>query len=289
DEFAGNSATELLEDRSGALWIGSRSGLYRRWPDGRVERYGVRDGLPHKNVESLLEDNKGRLWVGTRDGLCLVRNQPGGRALIDPPYTTRDGLPDNSVWDLFESSAGAIWAATTAGAARLVNDPGRARAGFSGITRAEGLANPVSVALAEDGFGNLWIGTEGGAARIAKSGFTIYNESDGLNQGSVVALFEDHGGRLQALTRTRRICLNTSDGQRFNQIQPLLPPLRNLGWTLGQVALQTRSGEWWFATGDGLCRFPSADRAEQLSRMKPKAVYRKAQGLTGDSATILFE
>jgi hypothetical protein len=27
----------FLEDRMGTLWIGSRGGLYRRWPDARVE------------------------------------------------------------------------------------------------------------------------------------------------------------------------------------------------------------------------------------------------------------
>lgn len=56
----------LVEDRQGALWIGAGSGLYRRWPDGRTERYTTEHGLPANDVLALLMDADGQLWVGTR-------------------------------------------------------------------------------------------------------------------------------------------------------------------------------------------------------------------------------
>lgn len=45
-----------LQDKDGALWIGAWDGLYRRWPDGRFERYTSRNGLPQKKpVRTILE------------------------------------------------------------------------------------------------------------------------------------------------------------------------------------------------------------------------------------------
>jgi ligand-binding sensor domain-containing protein len=53
----------LMVDRQGALWSGiRRGGLYRRWPDGRVEHYTTANGLPSDGVKSLLQDASGRVW-----------------------------------------------------------------------------------------------------------------------------------------------------------------------------------------------------------------------------------
>ncbi len=57
----------ILEDRNGALWVSAESGLHRRRPDGGVEVYTAKNGLPIQNA--LLEDRIGRLWAGTSWGL----------------------------------------------------------------------------------------------------------------------------------------------------------------------------------------------------------------------------
>src|SRR5437870_5993408 len=59
---------DLLEDRNGCLWIGSFSGLYCRRPEGLVEHYTKRDGLPDEVIHDLLEDHQGRFWAATRNG-----------------------------------------------------------------------------------------------------------------------------------------------------------------------------------------------------------------------------
>jgi ligand-binding sensor domain-containing protein len=56
-----------------------RPGLFRRFPDGRVEAYSTANGLPIVFVEKLLQDTEGRIWAGTRNGLCrLVAEPPAG-------------------------------------------------------------------------------------------------------------------------------------------------------------------------------------------------------------------
>src|ERR1700730_13564622 len=59
----------LLQDRTGFIWIGTASGLYRY--DGREFRgYGEPEGLPNGWIESLHETIDGRLLVGTQSGLA---------------------------------------------------------------------------------------------------------------------------------------------------------------------------------------------------------------------------
>ena len=80
--------TSLLRARSGALWVGTTSGLERIDADGRGQRYGRADGLPNTTIHGLLEDPAGHIWAATNRGLS--RFDPLTEAFQS--YGTRDGL-----------------------------------------------------------------------------------------------------------------------------------------------------------------------------------------------------
>ena len=101
-------------------------------------------------------------------------------------------------------------------------------------------------------------------------------------------IFPDFGGSrrgdLCAVTREPGILhLNCFDGARFQAVRPAFP--RSIesfrgGWN--QIALQDRSGELWFATGNGLVQFPRAPAPVQLAAATPKAIYKNAaRGFSG--------
>ena len=81
DPTDGFSVNALLDDPSGALWVGASAGLYRFWPDGMVDRSTKAEGLPQTYVQGLLRDSRNRIWVATRGGLCRLSTieEPGGR------------------------------------------------------------------------------------------------------------------------------------------------------------------------------------------------------------------
>src|ERR1700683_110352 len=57
----------LLQDRTGFIWIGTASGLYRY--DGKYFRgYAESEGLPDGWIESLHEKANGTMLVGHRKG-----------------------------------------------------------------------------------------------------------------------------------------------------------------------------------------------------------------------------
>lgn len=84
--------TELFEDRSRNLWVGTMSGLHRY--DRKNRRFILLDtdsGLTNDAIMSIGQDKEGFLWVATNDGLCRLSAQ--GKVLNT--YRRADGLAGN--------------------------------------------------------------------------------------------------------------------------------------------------------------------------------------------------
>lgn len=72
ETFASIAVVDVIQDRRGFIWVGTRDGIYRH--DGlRFLRYrsgaNERRSLPHNRVEMFYEDKSGRLWVGLQRGV----------------------------------------------------------------------------------------------------------------------------------------------------------------------------------------------------------------------------
>lgn len=277
----------LLEDSRGELWIGAGSGLYRRFADGRVERYTKQD-MPY-DVRALLEDKEGRLWAGTTNGLRQVVFHLGSNhPVIARVYTMKDGLLSNHVSTLFQSSDGNLWIGGF-GLSVFISTTGNLR----NYTTDHGLSSNSIRAMAEDRDGNLWMGSESGAMKMARNGLTTYGEADGLDVPRIAAIFEGQEGQLYTLTVTKqplvKPVINRLDGKRFTAAVPNLPDNVPNSWGWYQITFQDSAGEWWVPTAKGLFRYPKVRDVEQLARARPKAVYTRKDGLSGDEIFRLFE
>ena len=277
--------TALQIDRRGALWVGTLNGLYRRDPDGTTRSFTTADGLPNTSIMALLEDHDGGLWVGTRLGLVHL----DAASKLTRVYSTKDGLPGARIESLLETSDGKLWVGTVEGLAEWTpSQPVEGRE-FQGYTAAQGLSARTVGALAEDRDGNLWIGTFGsGAMKMARNGFTTFTETDGAP--SVASLMESRRGEMCIAYRTKdSLLLGKFDGRRFIPIRPAWPSqITYFGWGRGQAVVQDAAGEWWIATGHGLCRFAAAAGVEGLAGARPKAIYTQRDGLAGDEIFAVF-
>jgi hypothetical protein len=81
------------------------------------------------------------------------------------------------------------------------------------------------------------------------------------------------------------------DGQRFNAFYP--GAIRGSdwrdGWVRTHVTLQTRRGDWWLASGNGVYHFPAADSLDSLRSARPLGLYTAGHGLAASQAFNLFE
>ena len=145
--------------------------------------------------------------------------------------------------------------------------------------------------------------------KLARVGFSTYGRPDGIQ--TVHAMFEDRyqvnsasgamfsvtpqtsvfeGAKLDSRTgdeATLHHRLGCFDGRGFDWFK--LGAVTNIGWVAERVTLQTRSGEWWVGTGEGVYRFAPAENFTYLKTARPTAVYALKDGLPGLQVYKLFE
>ncbi|HVU34966.1 MAG TPA: two-component regulator propeller domain-containing protein [Opitutaceae bacterium] len=247
--------TVLLEDRHGALWIGtSIAGLFR-YAAGRVESVPT----SHPEILCLREDREGNLWAGTGGG-GLDRLQPRSIVL----QGAESGLPLVDLRSLCEDAGGDLWAATENGTL-LRQTAGRWRAMAAGTDWPGGVAS----AVAADASGAVWIGTQDRRLYRWQNGkFQAWEKKDGLVSRVTCSLLIDRAGDLwvAGIAPESLQCLRAGQLETF----PLPPDVR-----VTRAMAQDADGTIWVGTSKGA-----------LLRVQGTRVTDEAPALTGADRSI---
>lgn len=231
----------LLEDHSGALWIGTSSyGLFR-WDGERLEK------IPTSNsqISCLAEDREHNLWAGTSGG-GLNRLRLRAVDVIG----TADGLPFESLRSICEDAAGVRWAVADNGVL-LCNASGKwkaadASAGWSGAR-----ANCVTA----DGEGAVWVGLgTPGLIRLRDGAAKEWRRAQGLKGNYVRSLLSTTNGDLWVATGSP-----SSLHRLRNEILTAVPmdgEFRSI-----RALARTTDGSIWVGTSEG-----------QLLRVHPESL-----------------
>jgi len=290
----GLDLTTIIEASPGVLWIGTEQALFRRFSDGRVERFDVKDGLPHPHVRDLLKDPDGTVWVATGLGLCrLISNVQQGKSIVERLYTKKDGMLSEGITSLFRTKSGWLWVATVHGLSEFSRDVLPDGGHFINYTREQGMSDAGISSIVEDRDGNLWAGTEsGGAMKITERGFTSYSEADGLETSRIVSLGEDRSGEFFVVTASIKDAsfhIHRFNGRSFENIRVNLPANVLPGWGWNQLFLQDRTQQWWVPANGGLFQFPQMRSLKDLATTQPHNVFTSQSGLSGYEPFRLYE
>lgn len=237
--------TALLEDHTGAVWLGtSDSGLFR-FVAGHAENIPA----SHREILSLLEDREGNLWVGTGGG-GLDRVQPRAIELEG----TERGLPFEAVESLCQDTRGVIWAATQNGLLAC-----RQNGVWSTITTNTGWPGGKVDCVTADNAGNVWFGLQSRELVSWQDGhFKIWNEADGITSRRIHSLLACRNGDVW-------IGGNVPDGLqrlragRFQNFQ--LPPEVHVIRAMAEDA----AGNVWVGTANGTLLKISGDQVTDES------------------------
>ena len=158
----------ILEDRDGAVWIGTLThGLHRLDPQtGRVTEFRHEPGNPRSlsndSVRAIMEDNTHRLWIATVDGLNLFNPTSQDFVRYGRDADNAHSLRDDDVMSLYQDRGGVIWVGTRAGGASHWNP----KSWSLGHYRSAEFRNTAVNAFADDGAGTVWVGTSQGLVEI---------------------------------------------------------------------------------------------------------------------------
>ncbi len=301
-----NNITCLLQDRTGAIWFGTRLKGISKFDVQGVTNYSMVQGLSDNNISSLLLDKTGNLWftslsgggANRYQGKALTSYTPGGSfstTLISTikqdnkgnlwfgtfeegvgkydgkhfsKFTNSPGLSDDIIWGSICDKEGNLWFSTERSG--VIKYDGKEMTRF---TTAQGLASNTVFCVMQDKKGNLWFSTGKGICKFDGQSFTNYTTRQGLPDNNIQAIAEDKDGSIWFGTHDHGAC--KFDGKNFS-IYSTDQGLQNK--TIYSMLVDKR-GNVWFATNAGAAKFDG----------KKITTYAMAQGLPDNCVGALAE
>ncbi|HET7625699.1 MAG TPA: two-component regulator propeller domain-containing protein [Verrucomicrobiae bacterium] len=238
-ENSGTVPTVMLEDREGAVWIGtSFSGLFRRGQSGFAL-------VPttHQGILSLMEDIQGNIWAGTSGGgLNRIRRRT---ILLEGAGA---GLPFSSVQSVCQDSNLDIWAVTQNGV--LVHKKEGKRE-WEVVSLGNEPAQATCVAA--DSRNTVWVGARAHTTDVSAPGlyfrrndrFVPWNGPGESQVGTIHTLLADPDGDLWMGQDSPAAVLQLHDGQI--QIYPAPADSRII-----RAMARDADGNIWAGTSKGI-------------------------------------
>jgi signal transduction histidine kinase/CheY-like chemotaxis protein/ligand-binding sensor domain-containing protein len=248
----------ITVDNHGAIMTSTQNGL-AIWRGSHWEAVGKDQGLLSLSISDIRADHEGSIWLTSSGGGVFRWTGYGeweGR-------TTKEGLADDQVWSIVKDAGGAYWFGSDSGLARASS---LASASMTSIR--SGSIQPV-YALAAVADGSVWAGDGGGAVTRYMDGRETGRWSQ-LPVRVVRHLLADSQGYLWVLATPGLWRSNTpvagkpAAAIRFERVSP---PGLDARFTFFD-AVQTQSGQIWFASSGGLISWNPADSAWRVYGVK---------------------
>ena len=256
----------VVADRQGNLWIHGTKGLIRRSPDGRISRFGSREGLSDSfGLNAIKEDRDGNLWVGTDRGLARLEGQRF--------RTLAEGPGQAAVRCLFEDREGNLWVGTNRGLLRFRDDV------FTVFGKSEGLPSDEPNVIFEDRSGAIWAGFLDAGLMMFPSHDPSQAAPAGPGKGRVYSIRQMHNGDLLVAAREGLMWLR--NGRLRRTFVPPDPQGRKRVFD----ALEDAAGRIWLALPNGLGQLRGDEFRTVIPAASPvmtdSAFVRLAEGTDG--------
>lgn len=260
------AARSILEDRSGRIWVGTSTGVYRFhaetehwteiWPGP-----GNQNTVSGVGVNSIAEAQNGAIWFANYgEGVFRYDRR---RALITPfEHDPEDpgSISDDKVVTLHVDRDGTLWAGTFDG---VLNRWHRETTSFIKSSHdPSSLSGSGIRTLFEDTAGSLWVGTVGGGLSVYHSQRTAFSnyrnhpfDANSLSDGQVRAIMQDRDGAVWIGTATGGVNrLNLNSGQFIHFLHDPEDP-GSLSDNSVYALYEDHAGAIWVGTYSGLNRF----------------------------------
>ena len=182
------SVSPILEDRHGALWIGTQDDGVYRLHEGRVSQYGSAQGLSGDTIQNLFEDREGTMWVMTTRGVDAFRD------IRIASITSREGLSADLANGVLASRDGAVWINTWHWLDVLRDGK------ITSLGARKDFPGEEVLSMYEDRDGVIWMGIDNGLFVFEKGKFTPIKRADGSSAGFMRGMTQDAAGDIWSMT-----------------------------------------------------------------------------------------
>lgn len=284
-----NIVRALQFDRSGALWIGTESGVIR-W-DGKSD-WATRKAVasPSSRITNFNVDNKGVLWGTTLSAGLLRWNEAAGKFeqfvhAADDPHS----LPGDNLRAVMQDRGGMLWIASFTDGIALanLNSEGFTRHVPYRIDRRAAPASNALLSLARAPKGRMWLGGNVGMSLYDPATNTViksYRADDKtpgkLSHAIVYSMYQDKEG-------SGPLWLGTSNG--LNRLDKPDGPFQSIHF--GNTASDYinaispgAGGVLWLATGNSLIRYNPKTDARTIYYNDPQNI--SSRSVNGASAVL---
>src|SRR5712692_3792408 len=176
----------LLQDRTGFVWVGTSTGLFRY--DGTHFAGFMEAGGSTSSIEALAETPDGTVWIGTQGGLARLRN--GRPEFVDPPGWVRITGPSSIASD----PQGRLYVGTSHGL--YVGEPAGPNLNFRRYLNPPQIADPSVNSVHIDPAGVVWFGCGDSLCKLSPEGAEILASDVGIPLDRWEAILTDRDGNL---------------------------------------------------------------------------------------------
>lgn len=279
----------ITEDDANNLWLGTNDDGLRivnlhdnllvneSWRTIRKSEKGLASNI----INVIFKDDAGYIWIGTQDQILPIS---GGLNLINPLSDLSDtenwskftventdtGLTNNTVNSIAQDSARYMWFGTNNGLSRVHRSSVFADSSWTSFSTSDGLNSSEIKSILIDHQNILWLGTLKGLNRLNLAGDlrTDWENIEVLDGKEVISIFQDIDHQLWFGTINSGIYVLNSIDDPHNSIDWRRFTIKNgLASNSVSAIVQTRPGEFWFATTGGLTRLRVTQMKGQLDSL----------------------
>lgn len=245
-----SSFWDVLEDRKGNLWLGTKdSGAY--YYNGRsYQHFTTKDGLGSNSALHIYEDKAGNIWFGTGGGVSRY----DGKSFRN--FTTKDRLPNNDINTIMEDKTGKLWFGTRGDACYYDGKT------FTVFKNKDGKPFYNVWSIIEDKKGSIWFGDVDGLWRYDGRTFTK------ISQRGAYAIIEDKKGNIWTTgeVNPKVWALSRYDQKSLYNKKPIVSEIMSGGRMDFLGILEANDGSIWFGSGVGVRRYDGKTITDFKSR-----------------------
>nr|WP_319510073.1 two-component regulator propeller domain-containing protein [uncultured Draconibacterium sp.] len=262
-QLSNNMVSSVVEDVSGAIWIGTdHGGINILNKENKTITVVQNKGdnpvsIAQNSITFLYRDNEDIIWAGTyKKGISYFHNNLIRFNHFSYSAESENSLPYNDVNCFVEDNRGNLWIGTNGGGLIYFN---RQKNKFTSYKHAPAAPNSISadiiVSLHIDSKGTLWVGTyQGGLNRFNGQAFQHYKHNpdnpNSISDNRIWSIFEDSKQNLWVGTLNGG--LNLFDRTKNQFIHYTSDAINSVGSDFIMSIIEDSEQNLWLGTSNGL-------------------------------------